>query len=73
MNLKQIQTQMQAALKKSGVTAEITFCREDMFSVLVDDAEQFAKAKRIIALMESATFDSEDMDPECGNIAYYTF
>lgn len=64
---------MVRALQSNGVSAEITFCRANMFSVLVDDQAQFEKAKATMALVSNAKFDSEDMDPECGNIAYYTF
>lgn len=73
MTIKQIQRNMAAALLANGVSAEITFCRADMFSVLVDDGSQFEKAKDVMARVSNAKLDSEDRDEECGNIAYYTF
>lgn len=71
--LEKIKAGMEAELQKQGIKAEITFCRTDMFSVLVDDATQFEKAKRILAGLAVATFDSEDRDDECGHVAYYRF
>ncbi|MYM70516.1 hypothetical protein GTP45_27440 [Pseudoduganella sp. FT55W] len=71
--LNLIQERMAAALKKDGVTAEITFINAGMFSVLVDGAAAFAKAKAIMAAVPGVRFDSEDQDEECGNVAYYFF
>lgn len=71
--LEKIQAGMEAELKNQGITAEITFCRTDIFSVLVDDGGQFEKAKRILAGLKVAMFDSEDHDEECGHVAYYRF
>jgi hypothetical protein len=73
MTLNQIQAQMASALLARGVSAEITFINACMFSVLVDDAAQFEAAKEIMAQVRAATFDSQDVDPECGSIAYYRF
>lgn len=71
--LQNIQTMMAAKLRKDGINAEVTFCRDDMFSILVEDAAQFEKAKALFAAVASVRFDSEDRDPELGNIAYYYF
>lgn len=71
--MKMIEAKFAAELQKHGITAEITFCRTDMFSVLVDDAAQFEKAKRILAGIPLAVFDGEDRDEECGHVAYYRF
>lgn len=71
--LKRIQERMAATLKREGVTAEITFINAGMFSVLVDGAEAFTKAKAIMATVPGVRFDSEDHDEECGNVAYYLF
>jgi hypothetical protein len=71
--IKEIENNFQQALLKDGVMAEVTFCRDNMFSVLVDSIEEFIKAKGIISIVSGAIFDGEDCDPECGNIAYYKF
>lgn len=71
--LKNIKNQFAAELKKQGITAEVTFCRTDMFSILVDDAEQFEIAKSIISRVPGVSFDGEDRDDECGNVAFYRF
>jgi hypothetical protein len=71
--LKTIQTQMAAALAKRGIVAEVTFCRVDMVSVLVEGTEQFEAMKRVIAQVPTLAFDSEDRDPICGHIAFFKF
>lgn len=69
--LETIKAQMEQALAADGITAEVTFCRSNMLSVLVDDEAQFERAKRIMS--RAATLESEDRDPEFGFIAYYLF
>lgn len=64
---------MAAKLRKDGINAEVTFCRDDMFSVLVEDAAQFKKVKAIFAAVPTVRFDSEETDKEIGHIAYYYF
>lgn len=71
--LKHIQERMVAELKRNGVKAEITFVSSEMLSVLVDCADEFAQAKKIMAAVPGVTFDSEDFDAECGNVAYYFY
>jgi len=72
--IKQIESKFAAQLARDGVTAEITFCHANMFSLCVMAADQFAKAKQILAKLGNAKFDSEDCsDPECGFFAYYQF
>lgn len=73
MGLSQIAQQFGRALQAYGVSAEITFCRTDMFSVLVDDASQLETAKAVISQVHGVAFDSEDRDPECGSVAYFRF
>lgn len=69
--LTDIQNMMAAKLRKDGIVSEITFIRDNMFSVMVDDFEQFERAKAIFAQVKTVRFDSEDCDPELGCIAYY--
>lgn len=64
---------MEAKLCKDGIDAEITFCRDNMFSVLVEDNAQFDRLKVLFGNIPTAFYDSEDRDPEIGNIAYYRF
>lgn len=71
--LDELKTMMAAKLRKDGITAEVTFCRSDMFSILVEDAAQFKRVKAIFAAVPSVRFDSEDSDEEIGHIAYYHF
>jgi hypothetical protein len=73
MTYQKLQNMMASALLANGISAEITFCRANMFSVLVDNAQQFESAKGVLARVANAKFDSEDRDEECGHIAYYTF
>lgn len=73
MTRKNIENMMTAKLKKDGITAEVTFCRADMFSILVEDLAQFERVKAIFAQVSSVQFDSEDRDAEVGNIAFYSF
>lgn len=70
--LDSIKAKMENELAKSGVVAEITFARRDMFSVFCEDAAHFVKAKGIFDAA-GQYFDSEDCDPEIGFFAYYTF
>jgi hypothetical protein len=71
-NLDQIKARMEAEFARQGVTAEVTFISSKMFSILCDDAAQFAKAK---AMMKAANqwLDSEECDDEIGHCAYYNF
>jgi hypothetical protein len=69
--LNEIQNMMAAKLRKDGIAAEVTFCRDDMFSILVEDAAQFQQAKAIFDQVPTVRFDSEDCDEEIGHIAYY--
>jgi hypothetical protein len=71
--LDDVKKLMEAKLDKDGIAAEITFCRKDMFSVLVEDGGQFDRLKVLFGNMPSAFYDSEDRDPEIGNIAFYRF
>ena len=73
MTLKQIQVQMAKALEKHGITAEITFCRTNMLSVFVEAPKQYADAKAVMAQVTALTFDSEDVEPGMGSVAFYTF
>jgi hypothetical protein len=73
MFLKSLEKLMAAKLDLEGITAEVTFCREDMFSILVEDAAQFEKAKALFALVPTARFDSEVQDDEVGHVAYYSY
>lgn len=68
-----IQTKFAAEFKRNGIEAEVTFCRADMFSILVDQVEQFERAKAIVAAIPTVAFDSEDRDAELGNVAFYRF
>ena len=69
--IKTIANKMEQALKCNGITAEITFCRGNMFSVFCENAADFLKAKNILSM--SAKFDSEDCDPEVGFFGYFAF
>lgn len=71
--LEHVKKMMEAKLAIDGIAAEITFCRSDVFSVLVDDDVQFERLKALLHKIPTATFDSEDRDPEIGNIAYYRY
>ena len=71
--LADVKKMMEAKLSKDGIAAEITFCRSDMFSVLVEDDAQFDRLKVLFGNMPTAFYDSEDRDPEIGNIAFYHF
>jgi hypothetical protein len=68
-----VKKMMEAKLRRDGIAAEITFCRDDMFSVLVEDGGQFDRLKMLFGNIPSAVYDSEDRDPEIGNIAFYRF
>lgn len=71
--MEKIQQMMARALEAHDIKADFTFCRRDMVSVAVEDATQFADAKRILSFVPGLKFDSETSDDECGHFAYYTF
>jgi hypothetical protein len=71
--IENLQDIMVAKLRKDGISAEVTFCRDDMFSILVEDSAQFVKAKALFAQVGNVRFDSEVRNEEIGNIAYYRF
>lgn len=71
--LDAVKKMMEAKLRKDGIAAEITFCRIDMFSILVEDNRQFDRMKVLLGNIPTAFYDSEDRDPEIGNIAFYRF
>ncbi len=71
--MKAIQDKFTAELNTHGITAEVTFCRSDMFSILVDDVAQFERAKKIVTAIPAVAFDSESRDVECGNVAFFRF
>ena len=73
MTRKNIENMMTAKLKKDGITAEVTFCRVDMFSILVEDLAQFERVKAIFSQVPSVQYDSQDQDDEVGYIAFYSF
>lgn len=65
--LNQIKAKMESQL---GHGVEVTFISATMFSILCDDAAQFAKVKEIMSRISTAQFDSDD---ECGHCAYYNY
>lgn len=71
--LQIIQNKFADELKRNGIEAEVTFFRSDMFSILVDQTEQFERAKTIVGAIPTVAFDSEAGDEECGHVAYYRF
>lgn len=72
-NISDIARAMESQLLKDGITAEVTFARADMLSVLVDDLNQFHRMIYVMSLISTATFISSEEDDELGNIAYYKF
>lgn len=71
--LNDIKAAMEKQLLREGITAEVTFARADMISVLVDDLNQFHHMLYVMSLISTATFISSEEDDELGNIAYYKF
>jgi hypothetical protein len=74
MNLTQISRQMEKTIADAGVAnIEVTFCRDDMFSLAALDEASLTAARAVLAKVSNARLDDIEIDDECGAFAYYRF
>lgn len=77
--LDDVKAAMEARLKTIGVSAYITFCRTDMFSIATETREAHIKVRAVFDRVRGIVFDSEstdhidDFDADMGYYSYYRF